>query len=45
MNTILMIAAFAVIAAVIYTFTSVVLKRMEARYERRSTEFRRKQRG
>lgn len=42
MNTVAMIAAFVIIAAALYGFLSLAIKRMDARYERRSTEFRRK---
>jgi ABC-type amino acid transport system permease subunit len=39
------LAAFVVIAATIYFVMTLVLKRMDARYERQSTEFRRKNSG
>lgn len=45
MNTVAMIAAFALIAVVLYVFLSLVIKRTDARYERRSTHFRRKDLG
>jgi ABC-type arginine/histidine transport system permease subunit len=45
MNIVAMIAAFVVIAACLYVFMNLVITRMDARYERRSTKFRRKDPG
>jgi hypothetical protein len=42
MNTVAMIATFVIIAAALYGFLSLVIKRMDARYERHSTQVRRK---
>jgi hypothetical protein len=45
MNTVAMIAAFAVIAVALYFFLSFVIKRMDARYERGSGQSRRQDFG
>lgn len=45
MDAAIMAAVFIVIAAAIYLCLSLILRRMDARHERRSSEFRRKHPG
>jgi phage shock protein PspC (stress-responsive transcriptional regulator) len=45
MNTVAMIAAFAVIAVALYVLLSFVIQRMDANYERRSGQSGRKHLG
>ncbi|MGH2959248.1 MAG: hypothetical protein ACRDKE_06550 [Solirubrobacterales bacterium] len=45
LNVAAMIVAFIVLAAVIFFCLSAILKRLDDRHERRSTEFRRKNPG
>ena len=42
MHTVAVIAAFAIVAVALYLILSAVIARLDARYERRSAEARRK---
>lgn len=45
MDAVVLVAVFVVVAAAIYFCLTLILRKLDARHERRSTEFRRKNPG